>query len=303
LRYSDNGTPVLAQTNSATFTVSAAMGTPGQFLIEAEDFDHDSGQPVVVASTMPYLGGAYANLGATPYVDYFDNDGLDSHPYRPSLTNNFDVTGTNRASVNMDAQLDAGTLDIVRADGWTLTANYKIGWTGAGDWFNYTRTFPANTYQVWAALSHDPTDGLRGSLSQVTAGVGTTNQTVVDLGTFDAPTSGAWGTDNLVQMKDSGGNPAVISLSGVQTVRFNASSGDYNYLLFVPGVAPLRFNPPAMSGNTVTISWTGGTATLQQATSLTGNQNDWSDVATQPAGNSFTVTPGASARTFYRLKQ
>ena len=300
LRYADNGTPPLTQTNSATFTVSAAIGTPGQFLIEAEDFDHDGGQAVVGASTMPYLGGAYAGLGAKLGIDYADSDAADSFPYRPSLTNL--VNGAN-ANVNMDQQLDAGTLDVVRADAWTLTANYKIGWAGVGNWYNYTRTFPPNTYQVWAALSHDPTDGLRGSLSQVTAGVGTTNQTVVALGTFDAPTSGAWGTDNLVQMKDSGGNPAVISLSGVQTVRFNASSGDYNYLLFVPGVAPLRFNAPTISGNTITISWTGGTATLQQANGLTGNQNDWSDVAPQPAGNTFMVTPAATGWKFYRLKQ
>jgi len=104
-------------------------------------------------------------------------------------------------------------------------------------------------------------------------------------------------------MKDSGGNPAVISLSGVQTVRFKASSGDYDYLLFVPGWRHCGSTPPAMTGNQVTISWTGGTATLQQASTLTGHASDWSDVSPQPAGNTFNVTPGRVPKTFYRLKQ
>jgi hypothetical protein len=266
------------------------LGTPGQFLIEAEDFDTGGGQPVALASTMPYLGGAYSNLGAVLNIDYFDNDARDSQPYRGGFP-----AGQN---VNHDQQTDAGTLDVVRADTWTVTANFKIGWTGDGDWFNYTRTFPANTYQVWAALSHDPADGLRGSLSQVTAGVGTTNQTLLSLGTFSAPTSGAWGTDNLVQMKDSGGNVAVVSLSGVQTVRFNASSGDYDYLLFVPGTAPIRINSIAITGGQVTIQWSGG-GTLEWTTSLTPPVT-WTPTSDSDGSFSESVTVGNK---YYRVKQ
>jgi len=295
LRFTDNGTPAVTQTNKATFTVSAAMGTTGQFLIEAEDFDTGGGQTVALASTMPYLGGLYASTGAVLNVDYFDTDAADSFPYRPSLTNK--VNGAN-ANVDMDQQTDAGTLDVVRADAWTMTSNYKIGWTAAGDWFNYTRTFPANTYEVWAALSHDPTDGLRGSLSLVTGGVGTPNQTAVTLGRFNAPTSGAWGTDNLVQMKDNSGNALAISLSGVQTVRFNADSGDYDYLLFAPSAAtPSKWITSAsVAGGTVTIKWIGG-GTLQSAPSLTPSIT-WTDLGT---GGTFNEPEGPAAK-FYRLR-
>jgi len=48
-----------------------------------------------------------------------------------------------------------------------------------------------------------------------------------------------------------------------------------------------------MTGNTVTISWTGGTATLQKRAPSTGHASDWSDVSPQTAGNTFNVTPGA----------
>jgi hypothetical protein len=291
LRYSDNGTPVVTQTNKATFTVSAVMGTPGQFLIEAEDFNHDGGQTVATASTMPYLGGAFAGLGATLDVDYHDSDANDSRPYRGTLAPN----------VNHDQQTDAGTLDVVRGDSWTMTANFKLGWVGGADWYNYTRTFPANTYEVWAGLSHDTTDGLRGSLYLVSGDITTTNQTAALLGTFDAPTSGAWGTDNVVQMKDSGGNVAVVSLSGVQTVRFGGNSGDYDYLLFVPGAAQLKFNAPTLSGTQFSISWT-GSGTLQEASVLTGQASDWSNT-TGVTGSSYTATVGATGNKFYRLKQ
>src|SRR5207249_2882340 len=119
------------------------LGSAGQFLIEAEDFDYGGGQTKPAASTMPSTGGAYAGLGAVLRVDYLNNDGTDSFVYRPALTNNVG------ANANMDQ-----TGDINRG-AWTMTANYKIGWVDGGDWQNYTRTIPTGNYQIWAALSYD----------------------------------------------------------------------------------------------------------------------------------------------------
>jgi hypothetical protein len=65
----------------------------------------------------------------------------------------------------------------------------------------------------------------------------------------------------------------------------------------------LKFANVSVSGGTVTISWTGGTATLQQASSLTGKPTDWSDVSPQPTSNTYTVSGGTSGAKFYRLKQ
>jgi len=292
LIYTDNGAPAVTQTNSANFTVHI-YPTAGSFLIEAEDFNYGSGQTTNVASTMPYLGAAYTNLGAVLGVDYNDNDGRDSQPYRGSIGN-----GTAGQNVNHDPNATAGTLDTDRGE-WSVTANYKIGWTGGGNWYNYTRTIPANTYQVWAALSFDGTTAgqLDARLERVTSDPTLPNQTVEVLGTFNAPGSGGWGANNLVQMKDSGSNPAVISLSGAQTLRFNPISGDFDYFMLVPGAPPLRLNPPTLSGGQVTISWT-GTGTLQQSDSLT--TPNWGTAPSQ--ANPQTVTASGASK-YYRLQQ
>jgi hypothetical protein len=41
---------------------------------------------------------------------------------------------------------------------------------------------------------------------------------------------------------------------------------------------------------------------LQQATVLTGSNNDWSDVNPQPVGNSIQVQVNSATQTFYRLR-
>jgi hypothetical protein len=62
------------------------------------------------------------------------------------------------------------------------------------------------------------------------------------------------------------------------------------------------FNPPALSGGSVSLSWTGA-GTLQVATNLTGNATDWSDVNPQPTNNTFNVQAGSTPRSFYRISQ
>jgi hypothetical protein len=243
---------------------------------------------------MPYTGTAYSGLGAVLGVDYQNNDGLDSFPYRPALTIN---VGAN-ANMDQTGDTDRGT--------WSVTTNYKIGWVDSADWQDYTRTFPAGSFQVWAALSYDDLGGadrLSGKLELVASGVGTTNQTLTELGTFDAPGTGGWGINALVPLKDSSGNIAVVSLGGTQTLRYSPSSGDTDYFMLVPSTAPppLRFNPPNLSGSTVNISWI-GTGTLQEASALTGSPNDWQPVG-GVTGNSYSVQISSGAQKFYRLKQ
>ncbi len=201
------------------------------FVIEAEDFNYNSGQTQSGASTMPYYGGAYNGLGAVANVDYANNDGPDSVQYRLGLSPNVDLTP--------NADYDR--------NGWTVTTNYRIGWIDPGDWFNYTRSFPAGYYNVYAALSHASTAAhmLAGSLQQVTSGASTSSQTLQALGSFDAPGSGAWGLNNLVALQDNNGNPALLNLQGVITLRFSAASGDYDYLAFQRLLAPQITQPPA----------------------------------------------------------
>ena len=150
-----------------------------------------------------------------------------------------------------------------------MTVSYKMGWIGNGEWENYTRTIPAGDYCVFAALSFDGRDAhqLKAKLDRVTAGVGTSSQTLAPLGTFDAPGSGGWGVNNRIPMKDASGANAVITIgSGPTTLRMSNFSGDFDYFVLVPAPpkAP-RFTsivhlPPSAGFplGRVTLTWEGG---------------------------------------------
>jgi hypothetical protein len=202
------------------------------FIIEAEDFNHGGGQHITAASQMPYLGGAYNGLGATANVDYFQPADDGSSPeYRIGETPNVPMT--------QNGDVDRGS--------WTMGTNYRIGWTDVGDWYNYTRNFPAGQYKVSVALSYGGVDAnaMRGTLQRVTAGATSTSQTLQQLGSFNAAGSGAWGLNNLVPLRDGSGNQVVLNLSGVTTLRFTAESGDIDYFRFDPLLPPQLGQQPA----------------------------------------------------------
>jgi len=72
----------------------------------------------------------------------------------------------------------------------------------------------------------------------------------------------------------------------------------YYNITTTPG---LQFTSATLGGGTATFTWT-GTGILQQATVLTGSNNDWSDLTTQPSGNTFQVQVSSATQTFYRLR-
>jgi hypothetical protein len=268
------------------------------FIIEAEDFDYTNGLHLAVADTMPYTGFAYDGLSATYDVDYH-NDNNDSITYR---------RGGDLAVAGHGASMDnaTGNLLSLQRGAWDMVNNYKIGWIGTGDWHNFTRAVPAGTYTAVAALSYGNTDdhALKAKLSKVTAGVGTTTQTLEDLGFFDQSGSGGWGQNNLVPMKDaSGTTTAVFTVAdAVTTLRMSHDSGDFDWFMLVPteGVTP----PPQITeikvnaGGTITVTWTGG-GVLEATESLTAP--DWQTVA---AASPATLTPPAGTKTLFgRVRQ
>jgi hypothetical protein len=101
LAFSDSSTPANNINGQGTFIVNP-YPTEGTFVIEAEDFNYDSGKSNPMkgvgdmdVDVMPYLGGAYDTLNATSGIDYNGNDAEDSNLYRTEL----DATGSN--AVNM----------------------------------------------------------------------------------------------------------------------------------------------------------------------------------------------------------
>ena len=214
------------------------------FFIEAEDFNFDNGKTQAAASDMAtYRGGAYAGKAATVGVDYQRDAGEGSSPlYRIGEANN----------VPMDVNYAEGS-----GRGFTdLQVNYKIGWVGTNQWYNYTRTFPAGKYNIHVGLSHGDgaTTPIGGTLQWVTAGSTGPNQTLVELGTFSGGGTGGWGVNRIIPLKDSTGAVAAIDLSGTQTLRYTTSNGDFDFILLTP-VAPtviVGTPPPGFAGATLT---------------------------------------------------
>ncbi len=277
--------------------VNVLVKATGVFAIEAEDFDYDGGQTMAEASVMPYLGGAYAGLGAIHGVDYLSNNGTDSPVYRGG-------TVLEAGTAAPMAQEGTGSqFSMTRMGEWEMTTNYKIGWIDGGDWGNYTRTFPtpAKRYWVFAAQSYDGfgADQLNSNIGLVTAGVGTTTQTVQPLGIFNSVGTGGWSRNNLVALTDASGAIQTVELEGRNTIRWNYSSGDVDYLVFVPAeAAPTQpgLAKIARSGNNVTISEDPAQgSTVQSATSVTG---PWTDVG--PAPQTIAITGEAR---YFRLKR
>ncbi len=298
--YADNSAVPQTQQNNGTLLANYIPNTPaGAFLIEAEDFNTGGGDYLTQVDTMPYLGGAYTNLAAVEGIDYQRSSVVpDGDVYRINETNN----------VPMGANMDANTYDVIRsinAGGtWEVTANYSCGWSGVGNWLNYTRNIPANTYQIWAGMSSDRggvPDGLTASLDKVTSGASTSNQVVQALGTFQSAGTRNWGATSLVPLRNGGQAVAQVNLGGLTTLRVNMDYGDVDYLMLVPTqAAPSgpRIDNITVADGTITLEWTGD-ATLQKTTSLpaTGGAT-WEDVS----GTSPISIPLSGQAEFYRLK-
>lgn len=223
------------QTYTASITVTDANGlsttrpisfdtwSPA-FLWEAEDYDHSGG--AYIDNPAP---GAYAELPGVEDVDYHDTTGEGDHLYR---TQGDRLATTTSGDIARQKHLDAGAVD------------HKIGWFNGGEWANYTRTFPAGTYNVYARMA-----GANGAgsvtLGHVTAGWGTTEQTVDDLGTFAFPGTGGWSTFIYQPLTDANGNLVPVTLSGTNTLRITTGgNADVSFLMLVPA----NTNKPSITG-------------------------------------------------------
>ena len=248
------------------------------FFIEAEDFNHSSGQSEAAASDMAnYRGGAYGGKAAVAGVDYNRGNEGASPLYR----------------IGEDPQVP---MDVNYSEAWgrgftDLEVNFKIGWIGAGQWYNYTRTIPAGKYNVYAGLAHGESlaGQLSGSLQKVTAGANTANQTLEELGTFTGQGTGGWGVNRLVPLQNAGGENVALDLGGVTTLRYSTTNGDFDFLILTPAPTerPMFTKTTLNANGTLTLEWTGG-GTLQAGPSISG---PWAPVAGATSPYTFTPDP------------
>jgi hypothetical protein len=206
-------------TNTTRFCTFDPAAT---YIFEAEDYDHSGGQFFDNPQVNAYQGlDAVAEIDTHTAVGNFDGTHV---PYRPSGLN----------------QENAG--DIFEIPAHAGSINYDLGNTTAGNWGNYTRTYPAGTYNIYMRAANGTGGSSQGgSMALVTSGRGTINQTTTNVGTFDlVPPTGGWQTYTWVPLKDSSGNLAQFTGGSVKTLRAICGGGqNMDYYALVP-VDPTR---------------------------------------------------------------
>ena len=249
-------------------TTGSAFDTfsPAYFTWEAEDFDFNGGQfidnPVPSATPVAnsyyyYPNGDPANVAQVGIDVTTPNAAAgEVFAYRP-----FESCGTDLSQDTLRTQFAAAG-----------ASDYYVGWWDAGTWLNYTRTFPTNTFHIYARLAYNAAFTV--SCSLVTSGWGTADQGTQVLGTFSGTGTGfqAW---QWVPLLGANGQPAAVSLGGVSTLKMTSGTRvNANFYMLVP--AP---QPPAnvvlsatLSGSSIVLSFptqAGFTYTLLTKTNLT----------------------------------
>ncbi len=219
-------TVAISITDNASRTAAAGANfdtfDPASYTFEAEDFDYGGGKFFDNPQT-----DAYAGLSAVAGIDVNSvNAGQGNAAYRPNPPG----LETENASDSPRQAVDPGLTD------------YDLGFSSGGNWGNYTRTYPAGTYYIYLRGA----DGIgaagdSASLSVVTSGQTTTNQTASRLGTFSVPATGGWQTYTWVPLTDGHGNPVQLTNDGtIKTLRVTTDNGSYNanFYILIPTYTP-----------------------------------------------------------------
>ena len=225
--------------------------TNGTVTIEAEDFNYNAGQfqdnPPVSGlkpdgSQPPGTGGGvgYYDLVGQEDLDYHDTHRTGIDPVERNQYRTMDFAGTTQARMQRDRDVRQQYRD---AD----VGEYFVTGLSAGDWMNYTRTFPSGNYQVYLRCSSQKAQAVQ--FDEVTAGSATSNQTTVVRGLFLVPNTGGSSRMRYIPLTDAAGNIRTLSLTAaVKTFRVTdlessqantLDVGDLqlNYLLFLPASA------------------------------------------------------------------
>jgi len=260
---------------------------------EAEDFDYSGGNFFDNPQT-----NAYTMLNGITNVDY--HGGGNGSYLRAGLTT--EACGDKLRPLSFD---------------YTNTFDYDVGFNNGGNWGNYTRHYPAGTYNIYVRAADGGGGGSSdsGSFSLVTAGLGTTSQTVVKLGDWGVQPTGGWQTYTYVPVKDPGGNLVQFSGNGsVQTLRMTIDNGNCNENFFMlspadptvvlkPFVDNFHPDGTAMFQPSNTLSFIAhsqpGTATSNIVLSLNGSVVPTASMTFSGTPSFRTVSTPVAVNTFY----
>jgi hypothetical protein len=249
---------VINVTNStslgSTYSRNFDTFSEGNYQWEAEDFDFNGGSyidnPVpsgdnvsaggyhtgelLTNSYFLYPGGDINNA-AISGVDFSNSVSGPPTDYRPVDIFGTQVTGDYLRQKFLNAQTNLNDPHV---------ADFNIGFFNPGMWANYTRSYPAGSYNVYARVGCGQSGYTNAPLNVVTGGQGTPNQTTNLLGVFsDWNHVNDWQTYGWVPLRDGNGKLVTVPFTGSPTtLKLGcASSGsiNVNFLMLVPAAAPL----------------------------------------------------------------
>lgn len=220
----------------------------GLVFLEGEDYNFEGGQFI----DNPELTSV---PGPNNYLDRFGQEGIDYHQTNTPAFAQYRIGDQVGTAVSQDAlrqeYLDAQVFDPGVAD-------YVARDHANTEWLNYTRTFPAATYRVYARVARVSGVPIVMQLDEVTSGSTTVNQTLSPVGRFKGEATGSAADYDFIPLTDALGNEIAVTLNGARTLRLTMVSGtanlNLNYLVFVPaGAAQAPFlaaiSPVAGAGN------------------------------------------------------
>jgi hypothetical protein len=183
-------------------------------------------------------------------------------------------------------------------------ADYDLFYWATNGWVNYTRTFPAGNFYLYARLSAG-NGAFNLQCAQVTNGWGTVTQLTQYLGSFKG-TGASFATWQWVPLVNTNtGQPVILSLGGTNTFQM---TGDYNEnanFFELVSVAQSISLTASLSGTNILLSFpthAGSTYTVYWKNDLL--DPTWTQLGAPVLGNGSitSVLDGISeSHRFYRL--
>jgi hypothetical protein len=266
--------------------------SPSYYTFEAEDFDYNGGYFI----DNPQVDD-YVNLTGTPSVDCYHPSDAGNNSYRPNPLE------TEVASDRPRTQYSGNT-------------DYDVGYNTAGDWGNYTRTYPAGLYNIYCRIAGDVAVTANAcTMGLVTSGSATTHnggasatQTTNYFGSFTTLDLG-WQTYTFAPCVDTNGQLAAWAAAGdIETLRLTVAAANENqqFFMLVPAAPAVTPNVTTVfqGGSSVTLSLDGKalhTPAYQWQTDNGSGGVTWSAIS-GATNSSYTVNPSSWATNTYQYR-
>jgi hypothetical protein len=301
--YSVSVTTTTLAGNKGALSVTFDTYPPGTYQLESADYDYTSNNVPALYFDNPQID-RYNGLSATPGVDEAENTGgapLNEDVYRPSPDGSTVVVCTQ------------GGGDAARPQ-FGSNPTWRINWFGFGDFCNYTRHYPAGSYNIVGRFTEGGGNS-SATLYKVTSGVGTTTQTTSLLGTFNVP-FGGWNLWTYETLVDGSGNPIAVTFDGSLTtlqlqgpVVDDTQTINAGFFMLVPTTSTAPQGPTitaTVSGANINVSFptvTGSSYQVQTRASL--SNGSWANSGSPISGNNAVQSvqfPTSGSSGFYQVQ-